>query len=421
MVQRQDGTINVAAWNRAKLRAAETYTDFGWRLAPVVPGTKHPPKGVPWSELRSNRPTASDRQRWFGKSGFGIAVLLGVPSGDLHCCDFDEMEAYLEWAAKHSTLAKTLPTSATGREGGGRQVFFNAADPAQMGGAAYIRLGYGELRGGGSICVLPPSRHRTKRHYQWINRPCGALPRLDMYESGFLNAKPRVALSRFTKAPNLLPRATQDTQDTQDSQDTQAMRACAPGCALSAAEVLKLAEHAIECSLPTEVGERDWLVFKFCRALWSVPELRGADARTLEPALREWHRRALPFIGTRPFEETLCAFIRGLPRVELPLGESLLEHIRDEAAREKPPAIAEQFEQPQLRLLVSICRSFQRWASDNSFYLADRAAGDLVGVHYSTACRWLELLVYCGILKVTSPASKKDRLAKSFRYLGPLS
>jgi hypothetical protein len=147
---------------------------------------------VKWGQLKANPPTDEDFEKWFGKSGYNVAILLGAASRNLHSRDYDLLSSYEEWRADHPKLARSLPTSATGRDGGGRQVFF-CGDPDQVravspSGKNTLDLGDGELRGDGVYSVVPPSYHHTRRTYEWLVPFREFPPFVDLFQSGLLRS-----------------------------------------------------------------------------------------------------------------------------------------------------------------------------------------------------------------------------------------
>ena len=83
-----------------------------------------------------------------------------------------------------------------------------------------------------------------------------------------------------------------------------------------------------------------------------------------------------------------------------------------------PPAAAMQYEQEQLRLLVSLCRELQREAGKRPFYLSVRTAAEQVGVSPRHAARWLKGLVIDNILKLVRKGDRRKRQASEYRYVG---
>ena len=83
-----------------------------------------------------------------------------------------------------------------------------------------------------------------------------------------------------------------------------------------------------------------------------------------------------------------------------------------------PPVAAMQYEQEQLRLLVSLARELQREAGKRPFYLSVRTAAEQVGVSPSHAATWLNGLVIDGILKRVRRGDRRKREASEYRYRG---
>ena len=344
-----------------------------------------------------------------------MAVVLGSVSGGLVCRDFDAMEAFDAWAAEYPKFAKELPTVETGRPG--RHVYCRAhvdqiRQASRLGGGI-VDLGDGELRGSGGYCLLPPSRHPSGHNYRWLVPLRAPIPFLDLNSCGFLKNGHATESNR------------EDRDNRGQLRTTEAITAAA-GVSVNdrmasvgfdqSAEFRETVEKAIRESLPTGVGRRNNQVFDLARAL-KATTLADSDPRHLQSVVREWHRRALPFIGTKPFEESWINFLRAWPRVKFPKGTGPMAQIFAIAVAATLPEVAERYEQQQLKLLVSLCRELQRAAGDGPFFLSVRTAARLLGVDNSTAWRWLFLLEQDGILKVEARGDQKTWKATRYRYI----
>ncbi len=397
------------------LEIAIRYHSLGLCIIPIADRAKEPPHGITWKAHQTTRPTDAKLRRWFGNGkGHGLAVVLGEVSGGLLCRDFDDVAAYDRWAADFPNLAKSLPTVETGRPG--RHVYCRG-DVAQIRaasgtGAGTIDLGNGEVRGTGAYCLLPPSRHPRGHVYRWIVPLNGDIPFLDLNACGFLNDG----------------RATESTEDNGGRlRNTDAISGgggepkktttITDGDVDPSGNIRLAVEKAVLESLPAGVGRRNRQVFELARALKAVPCLADADPRDLEAVVREWHRQALPFIGTEPFEETWIDFLRGWPRVKYAKGSGPMAQLFAKAVEAESPQVAERYEQPQLKLLLSLCRELQRAAGDGPFYLSVRTAARLLAVDPSTAWRWLFLLEHDRILDVVTRGDRKEWRASRFRYV----
>lgn len=96
-----------------------------------------------------------------------------------------------------------------------------------------------------------------------------------------------------------------------------------------------------------------------------------------------------------------------------------------EQAKEQPlPAVAERYEQTELRLLVALCAELQRIWGEDPFFLSCRKAAEVLNVknakglpdHVKT-WRWLFLLTEEGILNEVEKGDLRKRRASRYRYL----
>lgn len=103
----------------------------------------------------------------------GVAVLLGEACGPpVYALDFDEMDAYSEWAIRNPVPAALCPTSESNR---GTHVFFCPPDgaPALANRRFSVTEGgalVGELIGTRKLAVLPPTRHPAGVTRRWRQR-----------------------------------------------------------------------------------------------------------------------------------------------------------------------------------------------------------------------------------------------------------
>ncbi len=369
------------------LTSALQYLDRGWSVIPVrgkIPAVSA------WKPYTNRRATEAEVRDWIDLgSPSGIAVICGPVSGDLVVRDFDVLSSYEEWAAREIELARSLPTVQTPR---GRHVYFS------NGHQRITQLGDGELRGRG-YCVLPPSVHPNGMQYKWLHAlPNGSLPELDPFACGL---------------------ADRVTEHTEHSEQTDSIW-CVCEFAITDKNALAQIESAIETTLPACPGERNRSVFSFVRALKAIAAVSEADPTQLRPLVREWHRRALRVIQTKPFEETWLDFLIAWDRVRLAAGQTPMTLL--EAAMRHPfPAVASRYEQEPLRRLIVLCRELQRLSGSAPFFLACRIAGTILGVDHNTAARWLRLLVLDGVLHEVAKGgeARTARRASRYRYIAP--
>lgn len=178
-------------------------------------------------------------------------------------------------------------------------------------------------------------------------------------------------------------------------------------------------KRAIADTLPTGPGERNRCVFELARELKALPNLDGCDTAQLRPIVREWHAKALPFIRTRPFEETWSDFCVAWDRVEYPADQIPLDAALAQAKADPPPEAAK-YEQPALRLLVGVCYWLAQKKPSGVFYLSVRAAAGMLGVKTMTVWRWLKMLCVDRVLDVVEKGNVMGR-ATRYQWLGALS
>ena len=402
------------------LDAALEYARRGWSIIPIrhKPGTSGKQPAVSWRTYQTRPPTESELRRWFGDGRLpdGLAVILGEVSAGLVCRDFDTVDGYQRWAAAHPDLARSLPTVETAR---GRHVYLRSA------WRGFIDLGDGELRGdSGHYCLLPPSVHPTGFRYRWaVPWPDGVLAPIDPREAGFL---PETESAQRTESAERAERteSAEGTEETEETENQSNHDAGTNGSVLSVLSVAPTVESSVDDAIeaairdaqPDRVGQRNRAVFELARALKAVPGLADAPVGDLRDTVRRWHEQALPIIGTKPFDETWADFVAAWPRVRFPKGQEPMTLIIQRADASPPPAVAELYDAPQTRRLITICRELQRASGDGPFFLSCRTAGLLLGLDQTTAWRRLGMLVVDDVLLVVQNGTK--RRATRYRYTG---
>ncbi len=378
---------------KSLLHAATDYAGRGWSIVPMTFDGGKKPCPVSWRRYQQQAPSEATLRRWFRNGKYpALAVVLGVVSGNLACRDFDDPKAYEQWAEKFPELAKTLPTVRTGR---GYHVYFT--DHV----AKVVHYTDGELRGEKCICCLPPSRHPAGQGYDWIvSLPDGELPAIDPAESGLIG---ELVQQKGTEV------------DRSRHKQTEAIRSKLSAGSEGEGEGI---EQAIQSTLPTSPGMRNRQVFQLARALKGIPSLADQAPQSLIHIVQRWYTRALPYIKTKEFDETLIDFFYAWPRVHTPMRTNLMEDAM-RLARSKPIPNLPYDSQP-VRDLAALCRELQGIVGDGPFFLSTRTAGRLLGVHHTTAWRGLFLLETDGWIKTIEKGGtdKNPRKATRYSYTG---
>ncbi len=378
--------------NADLLTVALAYAARGLSIIPVI---NKKPVGR-WKQFQTRAANEGELRMAFANPRVtGLAVILGAVSGYLGARDFDSVDAYESWAAVHPDLATQLPTTKTGR---GYHVFFRESEEIFQD----LGDGSGELRADSKhYVVLPPSRHPTGTTYCWVTPlPEGALPLLDPLQEGLCNRVDRAdRVDRASTPPTILP-----------------LFAPSSPSSLLQEQIVR----AIVASLPLVIGQRNHRIFHLAREFKAIEPLNNANIGDLRPYVKEWHKRALSVIGTKPFEETWADFVIAWGNVRFPIGQGAIETAFARAHTAAPPQrVVELYEDNTIILLAKICRELQLMAGDRDFFLDCRTAGRLIGVHHSTAWRYFVALVADRVLLPGEKGSALTRKASRFRFVDP--
>jgi len=167
---------------------------------------------------------------------------------------------------------------------------------------------------------------------------------------------------------------------------------------------------------PESVGQRNRCLFALARYLRGV--VPDATRKELREIVQQWHKLALPVIGSADFSESWGDFLRSWESVHTPHGSvlnSILERI--EMAEAIPENIAALGYQEKGYRLICICEQLQRHAGDKPFFLAARQAGELIDAHFTDASKILYALVADGVLELVRRGAGK--VASRYRYIWP--
>jgi hypothetical protein len=328
---------------------------------------------------------------WFSSGrANGIGILCGLVSRNLVCRDFDVMSSYESWMQKHPELAKILPTVKTPR---GRHLYFRAEDDK------ITTLGDGELRGNGYV-LAPPSMP-AEIPYEWIiPLPHGELQLIDPVACGLTEG------------------VIERTERIERIDENREIEAIVKECNVSnlSIEIQKRILEFIKQTLPNFEGNRNKAIFEFARALKSIPTLVDVDLQTLQPLVKEWHKFALPVIGTKPFDDTWGDFLYGWERVKYPRGSNPLKHVLSIADNSPLPSFAKEYECPTTIRLIKFCRELQSHAGETPFFLSAQKAAELLDTNPMTVWRRFKMLESEKVLLVTTKGNRTR--ATRYRYIG---
>lgn len=157
-------------------------------------------------------------------------------------------------------------------------------------------------------------------------------------------------------------------------------------------------------TLPAREGERNNCLFQLARHIKGKQP--NATREELRSIVNEWHKLALPVIGTKDFAVTLADFMHGWGRVKHPYGATLkiiLDGIDFSAPL--PTWIQALGYGKAATRLVHVCIALQCHEGDEPFFISARQAGELIGMHYTDASKVFTTLVADGVLSLVSRGS----------------
>ena len=270
-------------------------------------------------------------------------------------------------------------------------------------GCGYIELSpSGEgLHGWGFYAGNLP---RKKGTHQGLNVEIYNGARYMSVTGNAIHAEPLAELPALHELSKQLCRQpTQETQETQVTQDSQVRGWGYEGDSAD-----------IEKYVPQAIGQRNRCLFDLARHVKArYPDASRDDLRAI---VREWHRLALPNIGTTEFSASWGDFMRGLEAVQFPEGILMAELLKNVDFDRLPVGIPPDYE-PRTKRLVRICGRLQRHAGSDPFFLSARMAGELVKVHFTVANGMLNGLVADGVLEREEPGRLRGRRAAQYRML----
>jgi hypothetical protein len=145
---------------------ARSHLDQGWPTIPVV-GKKGI---VEWRPYQERLPTEDELNLWPWQRATGLAMVIGPALWASHphlwVLDIEaehrvHAEPWLDAEIPHWRTAGLVVETG----GGGLHVYCTASAPLRTSFFAW-----GECRGGGGICLLPPSAHPDGGRYRWLMR-----------------------------------------------------------------------------------------------------------------------------------------------------------------------------------------------------------------------------------------------------------
>lgn len=166
-------------------------------------------------------------------------------------------------------------------------------------------------------------------------------------------------------------------------------------------------------TLPAQEGQRNRCLFELAR--WVKGNHSHATREEVRAIAQEWHRLALPVIGTKDFAVTWADFTRGMEKVRQPHGSTLQAIIsKIDHTKPLPPGIDALGYGDTAKHLVRLCQALQSHEGDAPFFISARQTGEVLGVHFTDASKLLAALVSDSVLTLVSKGAGK--VASRYRY-----
>lgn len=175
------------------LDAAFYLVPFGWKVFPLLPGSKIPAiskkaGGNGCLDATDDEETIAAWARRFPHANIGIAC--GVPSG-IFVIDLDPRNGSEESLARLAAKKQMFPPTVQAQTANGGQHLYYALEPELKNSKSVLAPGIDTKTTGGYI-VAPPSVLEGGKLYRWINSPLGGhLPRLPRWAVEALKPRPQ--------------------------------------------------------------------------------------------------------------------------------------------------------------------------------------------------------------------------------------
>lgn len=344
-----------------------------------------------------------------------IGVALGEVSGGLVALDVDDDKMVESFLKANPFLAGTLQThGARGRVFWLRMTGSYPAKTVKLktrsGGDA------GEWRAGkNSQSIIHGTHPDTGNPYQVVNK---AKPRVVNFAS--IVWPPEINNPPMVPCIEEAGRASSHSVPSVSS--VASVSSVSSGSSIHCGKLFQIRslEDVLRRCVPDCVHQNNDLLFNLARGVKTLDQQQGVSFSTerRRDVFEQWHTRSVKFLRPELTKEDYwIEFLHACSSAKYPLGGDAIPTAWNRAQENPPPPEAQQFENPQLRLLVALCRELQILNGEKPFYLSSYSCQQLFGhANHTTAAKWLRVLCVLNIIKV---AEKGNTIrATRYRFLG---
>jgi hypothetical protein len=169
---------------------------------------------------------------------------------------------------------------------------------------------------------------------------------------------------------------------------------------------------------PTDYHKNNDSLFKLARLVKSYEHAAGRPAteRELEFAFDRWCLIARRFWRSELTRDDYYAeFLEAYSYARIGLDENPIE-VALSRAKAAPLPQLQGFTDERIRLLAAICREMQLLTGDNPFFVPTRKIGEVLGVPWTPAARWLRALEVLQIIHLADGEIRRRGGNRSPRY-----
>jgi putative DNA primase/helicase len=219
-----------------------------------------------------------------------------------------------------------------------------------------------DIKGDGGYIIMSPSMNADGKQYT--------------VETDMAPQRLPSWIESLLQQAHLLTDANQDTasvtEQSEHTETTEAIKNTAPDAfsadsVVSADSVTSL-EDVLSQTQPQRPGQRNRCLLDLARGLKFNLNMAGKPLAEIKPIVRQWHKDALPIIGTKDFDTTWADFLNAWARAKHGLGDDVLSSAWRKCQSTALPPEALAYDSVPVRNLVALCAALASQSPDGRFF-----------------------------------------------------